>query len=65
MAGGHVYISGVAEWKGSETSVFVFLKDQEEEKIGDTDLGASMTFDAERYDFVVGHGLSLFGAEIK
>lgn len=66
MDGGHTYVSGVTEWNGSETAVFVFLKDQEEErKIEDAVLDGPMRFDAPRFDFVVGHGLSVFDAELK
>ena len=66
MDGGHTYVSGVTDWNGSETSVFVFLKDQEEErKIEEAVLTRQMRFDAPRFDFVVGHGLSVFDAELK
>lgn len=66
MAGGLTYVSGVTDWNGSETSVFVFLKDQEEErKVEQAVLAGPMRFDAARYDFVIGHGLSVFDAELK
>jgi hypothetical protein len=66
MDGGHAYVCGTTEWNGSETPVFVFLKDHVEEgKLEDAMLAGPMTFDAARHDFVLGHGLSLFDAEIK
>jgi hypothetical protein len=66
MDGGHTYLSGFAEWKGRKTPVFVFLKDEaEEKKIEEAVLDSAVTFDAPRHDFVVGHGLSLFEAELR
>jgi hypothetical protein len=65
FGGGCTYLSGVAEWNGSETPVFVFFKEEEEGKVEQMVLSGSMTFDACRHDFVVGHGLSLWEAELK
>ncbi len=65
FGGGRTYLSGVADWNGSETPVFVFFKEEEDEKVEQMVLSSSMTFDAGRYDFVVGHGLSLWDAELK
>jgi len=65
FGGGRTYLSGVAKWNGSETPVFVFFKEEEEEKVEQMVLSGSMTFDASHHDFVVGHGLSLWDAELK
>lgn len=66
MDGGHTYISGTTQWDGSQTPVFVFLKDKaEEKKIEEAVFDDSIFFDAKRHDFVVGHGLSLWEAELR
>ncbi len=66
MDGGHTYVSGTADWEGRKTPVFVFLKDEEEEKkIEALVMSVPLTFDAQRHDFVSGHGLSLWEAELK
>jgi len=66
FGGGHSYLSGIAIWEGRTTPVFVFLKDEEEEKkIEAVAIDGPLTFDAQRYDFVAGHGLSLWEAELK
>ncbi len=66
MDGGHTYVSGITIWNGDEVPVFVFLKNPDEEKrIDDALITGPLVFDALRYDFVIGHGLSLFDAEQK
>ena len=65
FGGGRTYLSGVAEWNGSATPVFVFFKEEEEAMVEKMALSGSMTFDAGRHDFVVGHGLSLWDVELK
>jgi len=57
MDGGHTYLSGIADWEGRKTPVFVFLKDKEEEKkIESLVISGPLKFDAPRHDFVVGQG---------
>lgn len=66
FGGGHLYLSGTANWDGRKTPVFVFLKNEDEEKkVEVTVIDGPLFFDAQRHDFVEGHGLSLWGAELK
>jgi hypothetical protein len=66
FGGGHSYLSGTADWKGRKTPVFVFLKDEDEEKkLEAVVIDGPLLFDGKRHDFVSGHGLSLWGAELK